>query len=227
MTIIDLHTHTSPASYCSIMPPEDLVRTAKEIGLDGVCLTEHNKIHDPAFIQDLSRRYGITVLQGVELVTLEGDILLFSEHIADLLQEIREVISVRKIKKIVSQIGGAIIAAHPLRSVFLSQDSYQTEIFYKKIKEVCSRILLKWVDGMEIHNGNDLDIQNLMALDVSRELNLVGTGGSDAHCVKDVGKFFTIFDDGVSCERELVQALKGGRAKAGSNEPLLKGGADK
>jgi len=203
------------------------VQRVKEIGLDGVCLTEHNKVHDPTFIQDLSQRYGITVLQGVEMVTLEGDILLFSEHIPELLEEIREVISVRKIRGIVNQIGGAIIAARPLRSVFLSQDSYRTEIFYKKIQEVCSRILLRWVDGMETYNGNDLDIQNLMALEVSRELNLVATGGSDAHCAKDVGKFFTIFDDGVSCERELVEALKEGRVKAGSREPLMERGSDK
>src|SRR3990167_7034607 len=54
--IIDLHTNTRPASTCSIMPPEELVQRAKEIGLDGVCLTEHNKVHDPAVIQDLSDR---------------------------------------------------------------------------------------------------------------------------------------------------------------------------
>lgn len=206
------------------MPPEELVRRAKEIGLDGVCLTEHNKVHDPSFIQDLSQKYGITVLQGVEMVTLEGDILLFSGHIPELLEEVREVISVRKLKTIVNQRGGAIIAAHPLRSVFLSKDSYHTDIFYKKVEEVCSRLLLRWVDGMEVHNGNDLDIQNLMALDVSRELKLAGTGGSDAHCVKDVGKFFTIFEDRIKSERELVQALKEGRVKAGSREPLLEKG---
>jgi hypothetical protein len=206
------------------MPPEELVRRAKEIGLDGVCLTEHNKVHDPAFIQDLSQKYDIIVLQGVEMVTMEGDILLFAEYIPDLLEEIREVVSVRKLKTIINQRGGAIIAAHPLRSIFLSQDSYRTEIYYKKIEEVCSRILLRWVDGMEAWNGNDLDLQNLMALDVSKELNLATTGGSDAHCVKDVGRFFTIFDDGVSCEKELVQALKEGRVKAGGIEPLLDGG---
>jgi predicted metal-dependent phosphoesterase TrpH len=209
------------------MPAEDLVRTAKERGLDGVCLTEHNKVHDPAFLKDLSKKYDITVLQGVEMVTLEGDILLFSEYIPELLEEIREVISVRKLKSITNQRGGAIIAAHPLRSVFLSQNDYRTDIFYKKIQEVCSRILFKWVDGMEACNGNDLDMQNLMALDVSKELNLATTGGSDAHCVKDVGKYFSIFDNGVSCERELVQALKEGRVKAGYREPLLEGGVDK
>jgi hypothetical protein len=202
------------------MPPEDLVQRAKELGLDGVCLTEHNKTHDPAFIQYLSREYGLTVLQGVEMVTLEGDILLFSEHIPELLEEIREVISVRKIKSIVNQRGGAIIAAHPLRSVFLSQDSYRTEIFYQKVQEVSSRIILRWVDGMEIYNGNDLDIQNLTASEVSKGLKLTATGGSDAHCVKDVGKFFTIFENTISCERELVQALKEGKVKAGSREPL-------
>lgn len=200
------------------------MRRAKERGLDGVCLTEHNKVHDPAFIQDLSQEYGIIVLQGVEMVTMEGDILLFAEYIPDLLEEIREVVSVRKLKTIINQRGGAIIAAHPLRSVFLSQDSYRTEIYYKKVEEVCARILLRWVDGMEVWNGNDLDLQNLMALDVSKELNLATTGGSDAHCVKDVGRFFTIFDDGVSCEKELVQALKEGRVKAGGIEPLLEGG---
>jgi len=202
------------------MSPEELVRRAKELGMDGVCLTEHNKTHDPSYIRHLGKKYGMVVLQGVEMVTLEGDILLFSEHLKELLEEIREVISVRKMRSIVNKMGGAIIAAHPLRNVYLSKDSYQTELYYQRVEEVSNRVLLRWVDGIEVYNGNDLDIQNLIAWEVSKQLQLVTTGGSDAHCIEDVGKFFTIFEGEISCEADLVAALREGKAKAGSRESL-------
>ena len=40
----DLHLHTSRHSLDSIMPPEAMVQHTREIGLDGVVVTEHDWI---------------------------------------------------------------------------------------------------------------------------------------------------------------------------------------
>ena len=40
--VIDLHVHSSPASPCSSIPVEQLIEEARAIGLDGICLTDHN-----------------------------------------------------------------------------------------------------------------------------------------------------------------------------------------
>jgi len=39
--IVDLHTHTRFGSNCSYLDPGELVWRAKEVGIDGVCITEH------------------------------------------------------------------------------------------------------------------------------------------------------------------------------------------
>ena len=41
---IDLHLHTLYGSACAYMDPDQLIQQAKSIGLDGVCITEHNQI---------------------------------------------------------------------------------------------------------------------------------------------------------------------------------------
>ena len=43
---IDLHTHTSALSFDSNIAPQELVRLAKKRGLDGLVLTEHDRIWD-------------------------------------------------------------------------------------------------------------------------------------------------------------------------------------
>ena len=40
--IIDLHNHTYPKSDDSFISPDELIIKAKDIGLDGICLTEHD-----------------------------------------------------------------------------------------------------------------------------------------------------------------------------------------
>ena len=40
--LIDLHTHTAPKSYDALQTPEELVLEAKGLGLDALCLTEHD-----------------------------------------------------------------------------------------------------------------------------------------------------------------------------------------
>ena len=52
--LIDLHTHTSPASPCSSAATEKLIKEAKTIGLDGICLTDHNYVWRREQVEELS-----------------------------------------------------------------------------------------------------------------------------------------------------------------------------
>ena len=53
--IIDIHTHTYPTSDDSSLSPEQLIEEAKRIGLDGICITDHDGFWDPREIESLSR----------------------------------------------------------------------------------------------------------------------------------------------------------------------------
>jgi hypothetical protein len=67
--IIDLHVHTSPASPCSSAPVDELIQEAKGIGLDGICLTDHNHIWHPDEVAALRQKYNFLILRGNEITT--------------------------------------------------------------------------------------------------------------------------------------------------------------
>ena len=75
--IVDLHCHTLPLSTCSSLRAEELVDLARERGLDGICLTEHDRQRTPGELEELSRRTGFTVIGAIELTTDMGHVLAF------------------------------------------------------------------------------------------------------------------------------------------------------
>ena len=40
--IMDIHCHTRYGSSCSYMSPEEMLQQAVQVGLDGLCITEHD-----------------------------------------------------------------------------------------------------------------------------------------------------------------------------------------
>ena len=57
--IIDLHTHTRPGSDDSFLHPVELIQKAKQNGIDGICLTEHDWFwnHEDISRQNHERRF--------------------------------------------------------------------------------------------------------------------------------------------------------------------------
>ena len=62
---IDLHNHTTVHSPCSTMSPDRMMEAAKETGLDGICITEHNKIWTPEEAAALSEKHQLMDEHGV------------------------------------------------------------------------------------------------------------------------------------------------------------------
>ena len=75
--IIDLHTHTYPTSDDSRLTPDELISEAKRIGLDGICITDHDGFWKPKDIEKLADKYKFTVLPGCEVTTEEGHLLVY------------------------------------------------------------------------------------------------------------------------------------------------------
>src|SRR5690554_3949582 len=68
---LDLHTHTNYSD--GLLTPEELVKRAKEKGLTGIALTDHDTVDGlPAFLA-AGKEYNLVCVPGVELSTqLEG-----------------------------------------------------------------------------------------------------------------------------------------------------------
>jgi predicted metal-dependent phosphoesterase TrpH len=65
--LIDLHVHTTRYSPgCSVLDPLDLVPAAKDMGLDGVAITDHNSRWDSAELDRLQGQ-GVFVATGREV----------------------------------------------------------------------------------------------------------------------------------------------------------------
>lgn len=63
---IDPHVH-SEASYDGHEPVELLLEQATEVGLDGIVVTDHDRIDASVRAADLAPSYGLVGLPGVEV----------------------------------------------------------------------------------------------------------------------------------------------------------------
>ncbi len=199
---IDLHTHTSPRSACSSLDPLDLVREATRLGLDGICLTEHQVLWQPDEVAELAQAKQVKVFRGNEFTTNQGDILVFGYE-----EDVKELLTIEELRDAVTTAGGFIIAAHPFRG-FKTFGIGQLQM---TVEQACNRKVFDFVDALEIRNGKVSDQENDMAARVAARLGLPGTAGSDAHRLDEVGKWVTDFERAIENEQELVEELRAGR----------------
>ena len=75
--LIDLHTHSYPQSDDAFMAVDELIDTARARGLDGVCLTDHDRFWSEAETRELSKKHQFLVLAGSEINTDAGHVLVF------------------------------------------------------------------------------------------------------------------------------------------------------
>ena len=199
---VDLHVHTWPRSQCSTIDPVRLVEEAKQIGLDGFCLTEHQVLWKPGEVEDLAQGSGIKIFRGNEITTAQGDVLVFG-----LDEDIKGVITAQELHDRLEASGGFSIAAHPFRG-FKVFGIGQLEM---SLEQACKKKVLTHVDAIEIGNGKVSEQENEMARRVSRRLGMTGTVGSDAHRIQDLGTWVTVFERDVQDEGDLVRELRAGR----------------
>ena len=199
---IDLHIHTRPRSTCSAIDPEELMEAARQAGLDGICLTEHQNRWPPEEVEELSRTGGIRIFQGNEVTTNRGDILVLGYD-----RDIKGVVAIQDLRKEVEAVGGLMIAAHPFRGFLLFGIS-QLQL---SVEQACKRNVFQYVDGLEISNCKVTDPENDMARQVGERLGLVGVAGSDAHYPEDVGKCVMVFQREIRSERDLIEEIRARR----------------
>jgi predicted metal-dependent phosphoesterase TrpH len=199
---VDLHTHTRYGSNCSYTEPRQLIQRAKEVGLDGVCITEHNAPWEEDALALLSAETGFTLFGGVEVSTEVGDVLVFGIS--------NSVLPGRRIKelsRIVDKAGGLMIAAHPFRWHSLPGVVPDEE-------EASRQPIFQWVHAVEVFNGASPRREVEFGCRVLERLSLRGVGGSDSHAPHVVGRCFTQFERHIEHVQALVAEVKAGRFRA-------------
>ena len=207
----ELHLHTKETSRCGHVWAADQVRTYKELGFAGICVTDH--FHNTFFksldcaddwdacmdvylrgyraAKEAGDRLGLDVILGLEL--------RFPENDSDYL---------------VYGVDEAWLRANPWTTSMDHQsfyDRYRDEvlIIHAHPYRYCDIVYYDCVHGLEIANCNPRhDSRNHLALELARaNPHLIRTTGSDAHRPGDEGRGCVAFEERVRDSFEMKEAL--------------------
>ena len=206
LLLIDLHTHSYPKSDDSFVGVDDCIDRAKDLGLDGICLTDHDDFWPLDAVQALSRRHDFLVLPGSEINTDAGHILVFGLE--------RYVFGLHRpafLRQSVDQCRGAMVAAHPYRRRFLAEPGREPQARAEMLERAAADNFFLLCDAIEGVNGRGLPAENDFSRDLGAALNLASTGGSDAHRLEQLGTVATRFERPVRGLADLIREIKAGR----------------
>lgn len=200
--LIDLHVHSHHTRGCTLTP-RDVVRRAKEAGLDGVAFTDLNTLDGLEEVRAAGRDEGFLALCGVEIVTDRGHYLCFFPDPARVPAPPQVFGSAtpwpaRDVLAKVRDLGGVVVAAHP----------------YDKTVERPSGDFIFTLDGLSAIEGLNARRKgpaNDLAVEAADHMSLPCTGASGTFAsVDEVGKAATLFRDPVASEADLVRQLRAG-----------------
>ncbi len=217
-SIVDMHIHTTRGASDSSLRPIELARSARRLGLSAVVVTEHDRLWDPLEVERFYQEQSLLLVNGMEVSTELGHVL-----VVGLDKYVPGVRYAAELRRIVSEAGGYMIAAHPFRHYFYSIEWERQGLEPVDLTpEQAARLpLFELVDALEVLNGGNNERENAFALRVAQILGKPGTGGSDAHSHQGIGIYTTVFERTIGSEAELIQELNAGRFYAASG--LLQG----
>lgn len=194
--LIDLHCHTK-YSRDNPLEPLAFVRRAKALGLDAVCVTEHNSVEASAPVVALGREEGLLVLQGVEVSTEWGHILCYG-LVDDAWRTLREryFTPVESLAAFAAAHDAVLVPAHPFRS-------WSTNAAGSAVYD------MTYITALEVVNANNAAHENARAREAATTLHLAGIGGSDSHYEDEVARAATCFPQDIGSMADLVEALRG------------------
>jgi predicted metal-dependent phosphoesterase TrpH len=169
----DLHIHSIYSD--GVLHPEKIVRIARDVGLSGIAITDHNTIKGGLEAKK-SETADFKIIVGSEIKTNRGDLTgIF------LTQEIRS----RDFRAVIREIheqGGVAIIPHPF-------DRNRRSAFKPSEEETML------VDALEVFNSRCMtQSDNDRALYLARKLHMGQTAGSDAHLGREIGNAGIITD---------------------------------
>ncbi len=192
----DLHVHTD-ISPCSRLSLEDILAHGRSLGLDGVCLTDHDTMDVARRVVEGPQADGLVVLVGMEYTTVQGDFLVFGSDERPM-RDLPRGMSAPELLFHMRRSGGAVVAAHPFRGGRGVDESLFSS-------GLCT--------AMESLNGRNSPLDNDLTQLLRARYSPVETGGSDAHNLDELGHMVTVFDDPIATRVDLVRALLSGRCR--------------
>jgi predicted metal-dependent phosphoesterase TrpH len=163
---VDFHMH-SRYSHDSRTGLEELVASAREVGLARIALTDHNTAEGALALRE---REPELVIAGEEVKTTEGEVIgLFIDHTIKAWQ------SPEAVMDEIHAMGGLVYVPHPF-------DRWRANFAPHRLVALADRI-----DVIEGYNQWADQRANEAAAEIARELGKPVAFGSDAHSLAELG----------------------------------------
>jgi len=199
--LIDLHVHSRNTPGCPLVP-RDVLRRAREAGLDGVVFTDLNNMDGLAEIREAGAAEGFLALCGVEIATDRGHYLAYFPDPARV-PALPQIFGtppwpVQEVLAKVTAMGAAVVAAHP----------YDRSVDRPGGDVIFTLDGLSAIEGLESRRRS---AANDLAVEAADHMGLPCVGASGARdSVDEIGKAATLFRDPVRTEADLAAQLKAG-----------------
>jgi predicted metal-dependent phosphoesterase TrpH len=170
MLSLDYHTHTYH-SYDSMMRPEKILRIAKQRGLNGIVISDHDTINGGLECAALNHDPDFKVVVASEIKTNVGDITALN---------IKEEIHERNFSDVAAETkrqGGLILLVHPYHHHQLDEINFDA------------------VDLIEGFNAREFPEGNRKAVELAVRHKKPVIAGSDAHLYSEIGNARTYYAD--------------------------------
>ena len=183
---IDLHVH-SHYSIDSLITVKDLEHYAKKQGLDGVAVTDHDRL-DSAL--KIAKGTDFLIIPGIEITSLNGHIVGLNVQ-----EPIQKGLTAKETLDRIHKAGGVAVACHPTAFFKGSVGKHTNSSF----------------DAVEVVNASAVPFKHSVekSRQIAYRLGLPQVGGSDAHYGPEIGLAHTIIDAEPTGE-DIVNAVKKG-----------------
>jgi predicted metal-dependent phosphoesterase TrpH len=179
-----------------------MIEAAIETGLDGLVLTEHDVFWSREDLDLLRSKYpDIVILGGIEVSALEGHVLVYGDPGFDL----------GDVDWTLPGLFGHTLNGNCFRAIahpFRFDESREHFEFLAGLP----------IQAVEIASNNTDERSGRMANELADKAGFPRVAGSDAHETKIVGKYYTVFEDEIGTEEDLVRALQQGRFRPSHEE---------
>lgn len=207
-----MHCHTQEGSVDGQVPIEAYINRLKELGYDGMMVTDHDSYRAYRYYRDhlKDKIDDFVVLKGIEYDTLDaGHMLVLMPSKVKLKILEHRGLPLKLLIPIVHKYGGILGPAHPFGERFMS--IYSTGL-YKKDRSITEQF-----DFIEVYNCCEDEQTNKKAAMMAKRYRKPGLGGSDSHKMDCIGLAYTEIGEYVKTEDEMIAYIK-------AKKPIRSGG---
>jgi hypothetical protein len=186
---IDLHIHTQYSEDCRT-PLSEVIQHAKNRGLNGVAITDHDTVRGAL---KLARSKDFLVIPGIEVSSLQGHILGLN-----ITESIPPKLHISETVERIRRLGGIAVIAHP--SVVIKTG------LGARITSASD------IDAVEVINASAFPffISTYLGRRLAKRLALPQTAGSDAHHSTEIGSAYAVIDADSNVD-DIVDAIRKGK----------------